>query len=51
MALAAVGNAFSMVSTYGRSHKAALNLGFKDDMDTYLLISSNYIPVSVKKSD
>ena len=40
MAIAAAGNAFSMVSTYGRAHKAAIKLGFKDDIDTYLLISS-----------
>ena len=28
-----------MVSTFGRAQGAALRKGFKDDIDTYLLIS------------
>ena len=42
MAVWAAGNAFCMVSTYGRAHKAALRKGFEDNMDTYLLISSTW---------
>ena len=30
-----------MVSTFGRAQGAALRKGFKDDIDTYLLISGN----------
>ena len=35
-----VGNALYSVSTYGRAHNAAMRLGFNDDINTYLLISS-----------
>ena len=31
-----------MVSTFGRAQGAALRKGFKDDIDTYLLISGMY---------
>ena len=37
-----IGNALYSVSTYGRAHNAAMRLGFNDDIDTYLLISSKY---------
>ena len=37
-----VGNAMYSVSTYGRAHNAAMRLGFNDDIDTYLLISSKH---------
>ena len=33
------GYALVMVSTFGRAQGAALRKGFKDDIDTYLLIS------------
>ena len=42
MAVCAAGNAFCMVSTYGRAHRAALKKGFEDNIDTYLLISSTW---------
>ena len=42
LAVSAAGNAFCMVSTYGRAHRAALKKGFVDDMDTYLLISNTW---------
>ena len=42
MAVSATGNAFCMVSTYGRAHRAALRKGFEDNMDTYLLISNTW---------
>ena len=35
-----IGNALYSVSTYGRAHNAAMRLGFNDDINTYLLISS-----------
>ena len=43
MALAGLGAGLTMVSTYGRSHAAALRLGYKDNICTYLLISSKSI--------
>ena len=38
-----VGNALYTVSTYARAHNAAMNSGFNDNTDTYLLISSKCI--------
>ena len=32
-----------MVSTFGRTQAAALEKGFKDDIETYILISGNSI--------
>ena len=43
MALAGLGAALTMVSTYGRAHSAALRLGYKDNICTYLLVSSKLI--------
>ena len=40
MGLAGLGAGLTMVSTYARTHAAALKLGYKDNIDTYLLISS-----------
>ena len=39
-AIGGVAVAIYTVSTYGRVHNAAMRLGFNDDIDTYLLISS-----------
>ena len=48
IAIMSVGNALSTVSTYGRTHNAAMNLGFNDDTDTYLLISSKFKTLKLK---
>ena len=37
------GYALVMVSTFGRTQAAALEKGFKDDIETYILISGNSI--------
>ena len=37
------GYALVMVSTFGRAQGAALRKGFKDDIDTYLLISGKKV--------
>jgi len=42
MALAGMGAALTMVSTYGRAHSAAIRLGYKDNICTYLLVSSTW---------
>lgn len=39
MAVVGFGYAMVMVSTFGRAQSAAIRKGFKDDIDTYLLIS------------
>ena len=39
MAIVGFGYALVMVSTFGRAQGAALRKGFKDDIDTYLLIA------------
>ena len=41
MAIIGLSNGFILVSTYGRSQRAAIRNGFNDDMDTYLIISGN----------
>ena len=41
MAVVGLGNEIVMVSTFGRAQKAALKKGFKDDIDTYLMIAGN----------
>ena len=43
MALAGMGAALTMVSTYGRAHSAALRMGYKNNICTYLLVSSKLI--------
>ena len=35
------GYASIVVSSYGRSQKAAMKLGYNDDIDTYIVISGN----------
>jgi len=39
VALNGIGDAAVMVSTFGRAQKAAIRIGFKDDIDTYLVCS------------
>ena len=39
VALIGFGYGLVMVSSFGRSQRAALNLGFSDDIDTYIMIS------------
>ena len=41
---AILGTGYSMilVSTFGRSHHAAIRHGFNDDLDTYMFISSEF---------
>ncbi len=39
-AILGTGYAMILVSTFGRSHHAALRHGFNDDLDTYMFISS-----------
>ena len=41
MVFVGFGFAFSMVSSFGRAHKAAISKGFNDDMDTYIFVSGN----------
>ena len=43
MALFGLGYGMVMVSTFGRSQRAAIRKGYNDDMDTYLIISGNYL--------
>ena len=31
--------AFNMVSTFARAHRAAMNLGYRDNINTYLVTS------------
>lgn len=38
-AMIGIGYGLVMVSTFGRAQGAALNLGFKDDITTHLMIS------------
>ena len=44
-----LGAGFAMVtvSTFGRSQSAAVRNGYNDDMDTYMLISSNFDPSTI----
>ena len=37
--LVGVGNGLLMVSSFGRTQRAALNLGYADDINTYIIIS------------
>ena len=39
VALVGFGYGLVMVSSFGRSQRAALNLGFADDINTYIMIS------------
>ena len=39
MAMFGLGYGMVMVSTFGRSQRAAIRKGYNDDMDTYLIIS------------
>ena len=39
MAIAGLGYSFGMVSTFTRAQGSALQKGFKDDIETYILIS------------
>lgn len=39
MAIVGLSNGLILVSTYGRSQRAAIRNGYNDDMDTYLIIS------------
>jgi hypothetical protein len=41
MAICGLGYGMVLVSTFGRSQRAAIRKGFNDDMDTYLIISGN----------
>ena len=43
IAIVGFGYAQVMVSTFGRAQGAALRKGFKDGIDTYLLISGNAV--------
>ena len=47
MALAAFGYSFVMVSTFSRAQKAAIQQGFPQDIDTYLIMSGMYVPSSL----
>ena len=41
MAIIGLGYGLIVVSTFGRSHRAAIRNGYSNDMDTYLIISGN----------
>jgi hypothetical protein len=41
VALSGLGYGMVLVSTFGRSQKAAIRKGYNDDIDTYLIISGN----------
>ena len=41
-AILGTGYGLIVVSTFGRSHRAAMRHGFNDDLDTYMFISSKY---------
>ena len=41
--LAGFGNALVMVSSFGRAQSAALNLGYANDTNTYIIISGRAI--------
>jgi hypothetical protein len=43
LAIIGLGYGMVMVSTFGRSQRAAIRKGFNDDMDTYLIISGNWM--------
>jgi hypothetical protein len=43
LAILGLGYGMVMVSTFGRSQRAAIRKGFNDDMDTYLIISGNWM--------
>ena len=46
VSLIGLGYGLVMVSSFGRSHLAAMNLGFKDDISTYLMISGKILSVT-----
>ena len=51
--LVGFGYALVMVSSFGRAQSAALNLGYVDDINTYIMISGNlliYIYIYIYKS-
>ena len=41
MAVMGLSYGLILVSTYGRSQRAAIRNGYRDEMDTYLIISGN----------
>ena len=43
-----VGYALVVVSTFGRAQSAALKKGFKDNIETYVLINGNLISIGIK---
>ena len=43
MVLAGFGNALVMVSSFGRAQSAALDLGYANDTNTYIIISGRAI--------
>ena len=47
MAIIGLGYGLIVVSTFGRSHRAAIRNGYSNDMDTYLIISGNVSAVIV----
>ena len=47
MAIIGLGYGLIVVSTFGRSHRAAIRNGYSNDMDTYLIISGNVSAVTV----
>ena len=46
--LVGFGYALVMVSSFGRAQSAALNLGYVDDINTYIMISGKYINIFSK---
>ena len=45
VAMVGFGYALVMVSSFGRAQSAALNLGYADDLNTYIMISGSLLLV------
>ena len=47
VALVGFGYALVMVSSFGRAQTAALNLGYADDINTYIMISGTVLDLHI----
>ena len=46
-ALVGIGYALVMVSTFSRAHRAAMEKGYNDDIDTYIIISGSHYGLQI----